>query len=403
MLEQGNVIHNQYEIVRTLGHGGMSTVYLVRDTENGKPYAIKDVKRSKQDSDNNVVVQSLAVEGNMLKTLSSQHLPKIYDIVEEPDNFLLVMDYVEGESLDRRIMREGGQSPDLVYQIGLQICDVLEYLHGQSPPVVYRDMKPANVIMQPDGNIVLIDFGTARTQKMDRVMSSDTICIGTVGFAAPEQYGGNGQSDARTDIYCLGATIYNLLTGHSPCDPPKGIRPLEQFVPELANSPLEEIIHKCTQNDPDERYQTAAELREALQMAQAGIYNKRGLTGRLRRNGFQHQSTKGAQGKTGVLSALLGSGKGETKTLFDDEPSAFLSEENNSLPPEEAALPPQGQEKPWRELLLITAAVTVVLLIVSILFAVLGSVPIAVVSICLTVCAAILAVYSYAKSISQKQ
>lgn len=144
-----------------------------------------------------------------------------------------------------------------------QLCDVLGYLHSREKPIIYRDMKPANVMLRPDGNVMLIDFGTAREFKSRSV--ADTVCLGTRGYAAPEQYGGMGQTDARTDIYCLGATLYHLLTGHSPADPPYEIRPIGEWIPEYAGSGLEEIIIKCTKQDPNERYQNCAELMYALE------------------------------------------------------------------------------------------------------------------------------------------
>ena len=108
-----------------------------------------------------------------------------------------------------------------------QLCDVLGYLHSQNPPIIYRDMKPANIMLKPDGNVVLIDFGTAREYKENNI--EDTTCLGTMGYAAPEQFGGMGQTDARTDIYCLGATMYHLVTGMNPCEPPYEIRPSEKL------------------------------------------------------------------------------------------------------------------------------------------------------------------------------
>jgi serine/threonine protein kinase len=194
----------------------------------------------------------------------------------------------------------------------MQICEAFTYLHNQPTPIIYRDMKPANIMLQPDGQLMMIDFGTARTQKVGVVMQADTICIGTEGFAAPEQYGGRGQSDARTDIFCLGSTLYNIVTGHNPSIPPIGIHPLGQFNPSLAGSPLEEIITKCTRNDPNERYQTAAELYEDLKQASLGTYqsvNKRGKTmtfGTLRKNSsFRKQDNQGNGIITSGLSGLL--------------------------------------------------------------------------------------------------
>ena len=329
MLQSGMMVCGKYRVEGMIGKGGMSAVYLATDPQTGKKFAIKDVERSGQ-GDNELVVQSLAAEGNMLKRLSNPHLPRIYDVLEQENSFMLVMDYVEGESLDKVLARTGAQPKENIYYWGIQICEVFDYLHNQTPPVVYRDMKPANVILQPNGNIMMIDFGTARTQKVGQYMQSDTVCIGTVGFAAPEQYGGISQSDARTDIFCLGATLYNLYTGHNPCDPPKGIQPLSRFDPALENTPLDLIIRKCTRNDPYERYQTALELKADLELAQSGglsAASKRGRTGYLwKSNEWQAQKIKSANGGTTGLSGLLNGRR--NRTLYQSA-KPFYSRKHN--------------------------------------------------------------------------
>lgn len=313
MLHAGEVLQGRYEIIAMIGKGGMSTVYQARDIKSRQLLAIKDVKRSAREQ-NQVVEQSLTAEGRMLKQLSNPHLPRIYDIIENADNIMLVMDFIQGESLDKVIARNGAQSVDQVLDWGMQICEVFHYLHNQPTPIIYRDMKPANVMLQPNGKLMMIDFGTARTEKVGVSMQADTICIGTEGFAAPEQFGGIGQSTARTDIFCLGATLYNMVTGHSPSDWPKGILPLENWNPALANTPISEIITKCTRNDPNERYQTAMELHEDLRLAATGAYpgkNKPHFTGGLRKQSWQKQEVQGNGMITSGLSGLLQRGIGE--------------------------------------------------------------------------------------------
>ena len=252
MLNIGMVLNDRYEIIGLIGRGGMSTVYQARSLPDGKLLAVKDVTRS-AGSENQVVEQSLNAEGRMLKQLSNPHLPRIYDSIETPTNIMLVMDYVNGESLDKIIARTGPQPMERVLDWGMQICNVFSYLHGQPIPILYRDMKPANVMVDAGGKIMMIDFGTARTEKVGVEMQEDTVCIGTVGFAAPEQYGGFGQSTAQTDIFCLGATLYNMITGHSPCEHPVGILPLERWDPGLESAPLAQIIYKCTRNVKNKR------------------------------------------------------------------------------------------------------------------------------------------------------
>lgn len=256
MLEIGSLIDGKYKILNEVGHGGMSVVYLAMNERANKQWAIKEVRKDGV-KDFEVVKQSLVAETNMLKKLSHPSLPDIVDVIDEYDRFLIVMDYIEGNSLKTALQEYGAQSQKNVIKWAKQLCDVLGYLHSQNPPIIYRDMKPANIMLKPDGNVVLIDFGTAREYKENNI--EDTTCLGTMGYAAPEQFGGMGQTDARTDIYCLGATMYHLVTGMNPCEPPYEIRPIREIDPTLSGG-LERIITKCTQPDPNNRYQSAAEL-----------------------------------------------------------------------------------------------------------------------------------------------
>ena len=263
MLTIGSLVDNKYKVLSVIGHGGMSVVYLAINERANKTWAIKEVRKDGV-VDFESVRQGLVVETDMLKKLNHPHLPSIIDVIDQDDSFLIVMDYVEGKSLQSILKNGGAQSPDQVIEWGKQLCDVLGYLHSQNPPIIYRDMKPSNVMLKPDGNITLIDFGTAREFK-NRAMVEDTTCLGTRGYAAPEQFGGRGQTDARTDIYCTGATLYHLLTGHSPAEPPYEIKPLSYWDPNFAGSGLEKVINKCCQQDPNARYQNCAELLYALE------------------------------------------------------------------------------------------------------------------------------------------
>lgn len=258
MLQVGSLVDNKYKILSEVGHGGMSVVYLAINERANKTWAVKEVRKDGV-CDFEAVKQGLVVETDMLKKLDHPHLPSIIDVIDTEDSFLIVMDYIEGKSLQSVLKNGGAQPQDLVVEWGKQLCDVLGYLHSRQPAIIYRDMKPANVMLKPDGNITLIDFGTAREFK-NRSKVEDTTCLGTRGYAAPEQFGGRGETDARTDIYCLGATMYHLLTGHSPAEPPYEIKPLRYWDPNFAGTGMEFIINKCCQQDPDARYQSCAEL-----------------------------------------------------------------------------------------------------------------------------------------------
>lgn len=263
MLKVGSVIDNKYKILSEVGHGGMSTVYLAINERANKTWAVKEVRKDGT-FDFEAVKQGLIVETDMLKKFNHPHLPSIIDVIDTADSFLIVMDYIEGRSLKSVLDNGGAQDPDQVIEWGKQICDVLGYLHSRTPSIIYRDMKPSNLMLKPDGNIMLIDFGTAREFK-NRAMVEDTTCLGTRGYAAPEQFGGMGETTPRTDIYCTGATLYHLLTGHSPAEPPYEIKPLSYWDPAYVGTGLEKVIAKCCQQDPDQRYQTCAELMYALE------------------------------------------------------------------------------------------------------------------------------------------
>lgn len=257
----GSVIDGKYEILKLIGKGGMSEVYPAMDKNLNKQWAVKEIKRQARNRNNEVIVQSAIAEANMMKKLDHPCLPRIVDIINRDDVIYVVMDYIEGEPLNKVLDKYGAQAQDIVIEWAEDLCGVLDYLHAQNPPIIYRDMKPANIMLQPSGNIKLIDFGIAREYKEQNL--EDTVSLGTKGYAAPEQFGGKGQTDRRTDIYCLGVTLYHLLTGKNPCEPPYEIYPIRYWKPELSAG-LENIILKCTQLNPSDRFDSCAELMYAL-------------------------------------------------------------------------------------------------------------------------------------------
>lgn len=262
MAQIGSVIDNKYEILKQIGKGGMSTVYLAMDKRLNKQWAVKEINKAVNDKNNEVVVQSLLAEANLMKRLDHPSLPRIVDIIDNGRTIYVIMDYIEGESLDKILNTNGPQPQALVVEWAKQLCDVLSYLHNQKPPIIYRDMKPANIMLKPEGKLKLIDFGIAREYKQNNM--TDTVSLGTRGYAAPEQFGGMGQTDARTDIYCLGVTLYHLLTGQNPAEPPYELYPIRQWNPSFSSG-LEYIVQKCTQLNPDDRYQNCDELMYALE------------------------------------------------------------------------------------------------------------------------------------------
>lgn len=254
MAEIGAVIDNKYEILKEIGRGGMSVVYLAMDKRLNKQWAVKEIRKKGSGKNDEIVVNSLLAEANMMKRLDHPALPRIVDIIDNGITIYVVMDYIEGESLDKILNEYGAQSEELVIGWAKQLCDALSYLHSQKPSIIYRDMKPANVMLKPEGNIKIIDFGIAREYKEQNL--ADTTVLGTKGYAPPEQY--SGQTDPRSDIFALGMTMHHLLTG---IDPRNGepYAPVRQWNPELSEG-IEMIIDKCVQPAAENRYQSCEDL-----------------------------------------------------------------------------------------------------------------------------------------------
>lgn len=218
------VINGRYELLTQIGEGGMSRVFVARDLVLNKMWAAKEIKRTDDTSLRSLIAQSIVTEANMIKRFDHPAIPRIVDIIDEEGTLFVIMDLIEGKTLEDVASSQGPQNEDTVVDWALQLCDVLEYLHQRTPPVIYRDMKPSNVMLKPNGLLELVDFGIAREYRGDgtsvNAAVSDTSQLGTRGFAPPEQYGGGGQTDARSDVYALGATLYTLLTGKNPAEPP---------------------------------------------------------------------------------------------------------------------------------------------------------------------------------------
>lgn len=172
MLEIGSLIDGKYRILNKVGQGSMGVVYMAMNERANKTWAIKEVQKDgKQDFE--VVKQGLIVETDMLKRLDHAHLPSIVDVIDSNESFLIVMDFIEGRTLKAILDDEGAQPQEDVIEWAKQLCDVLGYLHSRKPPIVYRDMKPSNVMLKPDGSVILFDFGTAREYKETSV--EDTV------------------------------------------------------------------------------------------------------------------------------------------------------------------------------------------------------------------------------------
>lgn len=259
MARIGTVIDGKYEIITEIGRGGMSVVYLAMDRRLRKQWAVKEAKK-KPGGNSNIYELTPIAEANLLKSLDHPNIVRIVDIVEQDGFIYIVEDFVEGESLAEEV-KKGPSTLESVVQWGTQLCDVLNYLHTRTTPIIYRDMKPANVQLQPDGKTIkLLDFGIAKTYKPQK--TSDTTNLGTRGYAAPEQFDAKRQSDARTDVFSLGITLRSLLMGKTPYDA-EFYDDIRKQNPAVTDG-LIKVIAKATDQNPANRYQTAAEFKQAL-------------------------------------------------------------------------------------------------------------------------------------------
>ena len=259
MASVGLVLQGRYRLVAELGRGGMSAVYLVKDLNLDSYWAVKQVANN-----SSMEFEAFKKEVELLASFSHPDIPRIVDRIEEGNDYFVVMDFVDGMSLAKVVETKGAQPEYLVVEWGKMLCDVLEYLHTvRTNPIVYRDMKPENVMLTQLGRIKLIDFGIAKECRRDQKLIGES--LGTKGYAAPEQYtGASNKLDERTDIYSLGATLFHLATGVTPNMPPNGVPLVRQEAPYLSEG-LEYVIAKCTADVPANRYQSVAALRDDLE------------------------------------------------------------------------------------------------------------------------------------------
>lgn len=277
-----HLLGGKYRLIRRIGAGGTSTVYLATDTHLHKNWAIKEIKRD----ESGFIDESAYKEAQIMKKLDHPTLPRIVDIIRTKQAVYVVMDYIEGIPLNRLLKKRGSFSEQTVTTWAKELSRVLIYLHSQSPPIIFRDIKPANIILQKSGHLKLIDFGIATVS--DEKDSRAGPAIGTRGYAAPEQYISGATINERTDIYCLGATLQHLLSGDNPADCLSQSKSLNVARPptrrnnyrkrKRRRNGLERILFKCTQNNPRERYVSCKRLLydlEKLGQAEDPFYKKK--------------------------------------------------------------------------------------------------------------------------------
>ena len=265
----GTTLQSRYEILNVQGVGGMGAVYRARDLRFSaveKIVAVKEMNNTAPDARlRRIGIQNFEREANILASLSHPSIPKIFDFFSDGQRSYLVLEFIEGETLEDLL--EANPQPftqEEVVEWALQICDVLAYLHGHKPPVIFRDIKPGNLMIRlHDGRIMVIDFGIAKVFEH----GARGTMIGTEGYSPPEQY--RGAAEPRGDLYALGATLHHLLTGRDPrLEPPFTFheRPIRQFNPNISPE-LEAVVMRSLAYDVQERYTSSTEMALALSKA----------------------------------------------------------------------------------------------------------------------------------------
>lgn len=291
MLEAGQMV-GKYEIIRPLGAGGEGCVYLARDCVLSRLVAVKhiedgrfgnqaaDVTRKRGGLGEGVAEETVMEEAGFLRDMRHPMLPVVYDLYYV-DGCYLVMEYIEGISLHNYIERKGAAGEEKGRIWAEALLSILAYLHTRKPPVIYRDLKPDNIMVCPDKSLRLVDLGAACLKNCGEGAESQMAL--TPGYGAPEQWPGKGKTvcaDERSDIYAFGRVLYYMLTGADPGKPPYGSLSIRVYNP-LLGEDLERVIQKCTKESPGERYQVAEEIRRDLS-AQGQRKRRRGQRNFLR-------------------------------------------------------------------------------------------------------------------------
>ena len=256
-------LRKRYLIAENIGQGGMAAVYKASDLKTRALVAVKEMSQDGlSPEDLREALESFETEARMLQQLQHANLPRVYASFSENARHYLVMDFIEGQTLEERQHAAGGVALPEQEVLGWaqQICAVLSYLHTRNPPIIFRDLKPANIMVTAAGQIKLIDFGIARVFRHGR--TQDTQVLGTPGFAPPEQYG-KAQTDPRADIYSLGCTLYQLLTGYDPATTPFNLPPMQTRNPRISTQ-VQRAIERATQLNRDARYPTVDDFARDL-------------------------------------------------------------------------------------------------------------------------------------------
>src|SRR5438105_1512146 len=277
-LPEQTLLIGRYQLLSRIGQGGMGAVYKASDTRlDDRLVAIKEMSKAGLPAAGLEEAEAaFEREARLLGKLLHPNLPRIHDHFTENDRSYLVMDFIDGETLEEYLDKRGHDLLPIerVLDWAEQLCDVLSYLHNHQPPIIFRDLKPANVMISESGHIFLIDFGIARLFKPGQ--SHDTVALGSPGYAAPEQYG-KAQSTPRSDLYSLGALIHCLLTGDDPSERPFFFRPASQANPAVPHA-LEALLQRMLEMDAERRPASAQEVLQALRADDATLHAQPGLS-----------------------------------------------------------------------------------------------------------------------------
>ncbi|MFP4497595.1 MAG: serine/threonine protein kinase [Vulcanimicrobiota bacterium] len=265
MLNVGQLVEKRYKVLEILGSGGMSNVYLVYDLRLDNKWVLKEFLGQGEDQQETEVLQEhFKNEAQLLARISHPNLPRVIDYFSHGQIHYLVEEFVDGTTL-LEIVNKGKLPVKRVIPVAMQLAETLVFLHNQG--IVYRDLKPDNVMVEPLGTIKLIDFGIARIYKAGKMQ--DTIVMGTPGYAPPEQYG-TSQTDVRADVYSLGALLHHLVTGKDPRENPFNFDPpsaLNIVIPTY----LESVIMKALSMKAEDRYPNMKAMRESLELVREEV------------------------------------------------------------------------------------------------------------------------------------
>lgn len=302
--------NGRYVLLKTVGRGGMAAVYQATDTKERRPVAIKEMSQDGlSPQELREAHASFTHEADLLKGLRHPNLPRVYEHFSERNRHYLVMEYIDGETLEQRLANAKGPLPEAeVLGWARQLCAALAYLHAQRPPIIFRDLKPGNIMLTRRGEVKLIDFGIARAFAPNR--AHDTQALGTPGYAPPEQYG-SAQTDGRADIYALGATLYHLLTNYDVARTPFALPPLRSRNPAIT-ARTANAIERATQLNRDNRPATIGDFEHDLPPApgQGAGWSAGQATAKTTAQPRQAPKTRPAAQASGQASGQAGPGSG---------------------------------------------------------------------------------------------